>query len=193
MAYLASHPVAYPASAKGATCVNPNLETFKITPQMAKLTLKTVAARENDPSVALAAPAGVLKLNLGYKGAYTKTKAQTTEFDFTLDQIAPTKTDGDAKDLPDHQITQMVYASLTEIAKVDHAREPCFRSPTVKVTASFDVQNKNQVGGDITLVLFKIGDQETFTDEFVQTLEFDFLAPDVLLDEKIKLNLSPKK
>lgn len=191
--YLEAHPIQRPKvdpnvpSTPGVNCSADSAETVAIKPSYAKLTLKAVATRENDSTAQLVNPIGILKINAGYKGAYSKSKAQTIEFDFDLvNEKSYGVTKPQSKALEDHPLTQALYASLQQLASVNHKIGPCFYQPTLKVTLNFDVLSKSTLGGDITLVVFKLGDQETISNEFQQTLEFDFMLPDQYFKFKLK-------
>jgi hypothetical protein len=145
-----------------------------IVPDAAKLTLKTVAIRENDPTLGLLAPLGVLAIDPSYTGAYSVGQTQSLELDFKP-VFKPTAPDpGPPPDPKEHPLAAAIVAMAQGLLNADHTKTPCLTPTDFKAVLTFDVINKTTVGANIDLWVFKVGDKETFTNENHQTLEFDF-------------------
>jgi hypothetical protein len=145
-----------------------------IVPEAAKLTLKTVAVRENDPTLGLLAPLGVLAIDPAYNGAYSVGQTQSLELDFKPIFNPTDVTPGPAPDPKEHPLAAAIVAMAQGLLSADHTKTPCLTPTEFKTVLTFDVVNKTTVGGTVNLYVFKIGDKETFTNENHQTLEFDF-------------------
>jgi hypothetical protein len=180
--YITEHPLSLPA-ARTAFCSSGTGAPILVKPSKAKVGLKVVATQEQDPSIGLASPIGVLSIDPSYSGAYSKSNTQSLQFEFPLDSPGSggNRTPPKSTDIKDHPITNAVYGALVQMTKVDHNISPCFRDPTLALVVTFDVVNKRTIGSNITLVIFKLGDKVTVSDEFHQTLEFDFNVPGTLL------------
>jgi hypothetical protein len=159
----------------GSVCkaANGNNEVV-IIPDAAKLTLKTVAIRENDPTLGLLAPLGVLAIDPSYTGAYSVGQTQSLEVDFKPVFKPTTKSPGPAPDPKDHPLAAAIVAMAQGLLNADHTKTPCLTPTDFKAVLTFDVVNKTTVGANIDLYIYKVGDKETFTNENHQTLEFDF-------------------
>jgi len=159
----------------GSVCqaANGNNEVV-IIPDAAKLTLKTVIIRENDPTLGLLAPLGVLAIDPSYTGAYSVGQTQSLELDFKPVFKPTTNSPGPAPDPKDHPLAAAIVAMAQGLLNADHTKTPCLKPTDFKAVLTFDVVNKTTVGANIDLYVFKVGDKETFTNENHQTLEFDF-------------------
>ena len=79
------------AAAPAAVCNSEQgTHTVKLRPDSIKLTLKTVATRANDPSVGLKAQLAVLSVDPSYSGSYSKSNAQSMEFNLGMKVVTPT-------------------------------------------------------------------------------------------------------
>ncbi len=74
----------------------------------------------------------------------------------------------------DDQVAAMAYAALQQLALVKPQQDACMYNPQIKATIEFDVSRNTQLGGDITLIVFKIGDTVTHSSETDNSLEIDF-------------------
>lgn len=162
----------------GSLCKNlDGRNTVKITPTVAKLTLKTVKTKENDPSLGLVNPIGVLSINPAYSGAYSKSQSQNVELDLGFPPDPP---GGKAPNTPssgtdaDHPIATTVIAAAKELLNVDHSKTPCVIPQSLNVLITFDVVNKSTGGTTINLWVFQLGDKISTTNETHQNLEVDF-------------------
>jgi hypothetical protein len=145
-----------------------------IVPDQAKLTLKTVGVKENDPQLGLVAPLGVLAIDPGYNGAYSVGQTQSLEIDFAT-KFKPRESEpGPPPDPNEHPLAAAIVAMAQGLLNADHTKAPCLKPTDFKTVLTFDVVNKTTVGGTVNLYVFKVGDKETFTNENHQTLEFDF-------------------
>jgi hypothetical protein len=163
------------AAPTSAVCKDANgNNVVVIVPDAAKLTLKTVAVRENDPTLGLLAPLGVLAIDPAYNGAYSVGQTQSLELDFKPVFAPKEATPGPAPDPKDHPLAAAIVAMAQGLLNADHTKTPCLKPTDLKTVLTFDVVNKTTVGGTVNLYVFKIGDKETFTNENHQTLEFDF-------------------
>jgi len=162
------------AAPAGAVCKDAKgNNVVVIVPDAAKLTLKTVAVRENDPTLGLVAPLGVLAIDPGYNGAYSVGQTQSLELDFKP-VFKPATEPGPAPDPKEHPLAASIVAMAQGLLNADHTKTPCLTPTDFKTVLTFDVVNKTTVGGTVNLYVFKVGDKETFTNENHQTLEFDF-------------------
>lgn len=160
----------------GAVCKDPDGYTrFVLTPDTAKLTLKTVVTDENDPTAGLTSPIGVLSIDPSYSGAYSSGHSQTLELDLNVVDTASTSK---GIRLPASAAEHPLAAAILGMAKgwidADHSQYPCITGTALKAVISFDVVDKTTSGLGIQLLIFKLGDKEVFTNENHQTLEFDF-------------------
>lgn len=163
-----------------AICKDPSGYTeFKISPTKAKLTLKTVMGRENDPSWGLKSPIGVLSIDPSYSGAYSTAASQTFELDVDVLKLNKAANKGDHPQTSefkpeDHPLAAAILGMAQGYLDADHTREPCVQGTDLKATLTFDVVDKTSLGLGIQILIFKLGDKETITNESHQTLEFDF-------------------
>jgi hypothetical protein len=166
----------------GARCKSADgQDLVRIKPKSIKLTLKTVGTYENDPSVGLVAPLGVLAIDPSYTGAYSRSNAQSLEIDLDPKPFEAPKgepillaksTNGPKRS--DHPLYSIIVSMASELLAVDHTKLPCVQPTDAKSTIYFDVVNKSTGGITLQVVGFKLGDKVTVTDEFHQQLEFDF-------------------
>lgn len=158
-----------------------NMNVVMIRPASVKLTLKTVATTENDPSFGLAAPLGVLEIDPAYSGAYSRSNTQSLELDLdlapfkNLKATSPMALAQPAQGSPtDYPLRDVVASMGQELLEVDHTKAPCVKPTGIKSVINFDVVNKSTGGVGIVLLGFKIGDKVTASDEYHQVLEIDF-------------------
>lgn len=151
-----------------------NRVNVKLTPTVAKLTLKTVATNDNAPVAGLVNPIGVLSINPSFTGDYSKSQSQSVELDLGFPPDSFTKPAPGAADGEDHTLAKTVIAAAKELLAVDHTKSPCVIPQSLNVLTTFDVVNKNSGGVTINLWVFQIGDKYTRTDEAHQNLEIDF-------------------
>jgi hypothetical protein len=79
---LANLPQLERTAEPGDQCHNKEGKVLvKVTPDSAKLILKTVKTRENDPTAGLVNGIGVLSIGPTYSGAYSKSASQSVELD----------------------------------------------------------------------------------------------------------------
>lgn len=141
-----------------------------------QLALKVVSAREESPNVGLASPIGVLKIDPTFAGVYSRASAQT----LSLKMDPPVNTnDINVRRAADvcssqAQLCAVVVATALDILKTDHSKEPCLVPKELKVSLNFDVVEKKVAGANLQLVVFKLGDKITTTDEFHQALDVTF-------------------
>lgn len=157
----------------GAVCMGADgKNTVKLQAKTVKLTLKTVATTANDVTAGLKAPLGVLSVDPSYAGSYSKSNAQSMEFGLghRADKVPPVK----EIDLKVHPLYAAARSMAQGLVDADHTKLPCLTPDTIKVTLNFDVVGKSTGGAGIQLVIFKLGDKVTLTDEFHQTLELTF-------------------
>lgn len=168
-AYLATPPK---AQAKTGVCGGKDGEVaIKVVPAKVTVTLRTVSAHQSEPSAGLTVPIGVLSLDPSFSGGYSQTRTQALVL--SLD-IAP-KGKPQKVALGEHPIANAIAEFRDELIKVDHDKTPCFEpKELVKLTVAFDVVNKSTGGFTLKLVVFKLGDKETMTDEAHQTLDVYF-------------------
>jgi hypothetical protein len=176
----------------GAVCVsNEGTNVVRIAPLNIKLTLKTVRATENDPSIGLVDPLGVLSIDPAYSGAYTRSNAQSLEVDLDtakLEEIEK-RVQKQSRDLKpilanankgkdvggdDHPLFKTIVSMGNELLNVDHTKRPCVTPKMIKSIVYFDVVNKSTGGIGIKVLGLKLGDKVTLSDEFHQVLEVDF-------------------
>ena len=81
-AYLATPAAVEP---KVGVCYD-GQEPMDLIPTKVTLTLKTVAAQENDPSIGLTAPIGVVSFDPSYSGAYSKARTQSLELPLDIEE-----------------------------------------------------------------------------------------------------------
>ena len=170
--YQSPIKVARPAP-DDAVCKKDGNNTVVLTPKNVKLTLKTVATKANDATAGLKAPLGVLSIDPSYAGSYSKSNAQAMEFTLAMSE------NDKVKPVPEIALDQHpLYAAARSMAQglvdADHSKLPCLTPNGTKVTLNFDVVRKATGGVGIQLVIFKLGDKVTLTDEFHQTLELTF-------------------
>jgi hypothetical protein len=113
-----------------------------------------------------------LSIDPSYAGSYSKSNAQSMEFGLTHEakKVPPLK----EIDLKEHPLYAAARSMAQGLVDADHTKLPCLSADTIKVTLNFDVVNKSTGGVGIQLVIFKLGDKVTLSDEFHQTLELTF-------------------
>jgi hypothetical protein len=146
-------------------------------PKAVKVTLKTVATKELDPQIGLTSPIGVIAIDPNYSGAYSKASSSSLEIDLGFPKpkqrdIAPLP--ATAPELDKHPLAQAIIAFAEELLNVDHTKQPCLQPTDLKAVITFDVVNKSTTGIGVTILVFKIGEKATVTDEGHQTMELDY-------------------
>lgn len=146
------------------------------TPKVVKVTLKTVATKELDPQIGLTSPTGVYSIDPSYSGAYSKSHSPSLEVDMGFPEpdkkVQALNLTG--AEMDDHPMAQAVIAFATELMNVDHTKRPCLQPTDLKAVVTFDVVNKSTTGVGVTILVFKLGEKTTVTNEGHQTMELDF-------------------
>ncbi len=177
LAIYLTTPIAEPAK-EGACYKKVKGQYMNLQPLDMTITLKAVSGRENDPSVGLKAPLGVLSIDPNYSGAYSNSRTQTITLPLTIPdpgtKIKAIKLDRSNE--KDHLVAAALNSFRQSILSVDHDKQPCLQfdgKRKFKVSLAFDVVNKSTTGVALQLAIFKIGDKEVFTNEAHQTLDIE--------------------
>lgn len=180
-AYLASEPQVKPNI---GVCYD-GKSPMNLTPNKITLSLKTVAAQQNEPNAGLTNPIGVLSFDPLYSASYLQSRAQTLQVSLNVP-----KTNGiQSVSLGDHPIASAIAQFRDELLKIDHDKTPCLQysekeKNSLKLSLAFDVVNKSTGGFSLKLVPFKFSNKETITDEAHQVLDIEFsLVNRHLLDD----------
>ena len=169
-AYWATAPTVVPTT---GVCYKAGPEKLNLVPIKATVNLKTVAARQSEPNIGLTAPIGVISLDPSYSGLYSQSQTQNLQIALDVPSM------GNKATMPpgEHLIGKAIADLRDELLKVDHNITPCLKygeKSVIKLTVAFDVVKKSAGGFSLKLVVFKIGDKETFTNQTSQTLDLEF-------------------
>lgn len=150
----------------------------KIKPSKVTLTLKLSTNQKRDISGGLADPVGVIKLDpsIGTASEY----ANTTEISIPLDVVQDDSLKAQHVNKPgQHPIADAISNIRDELIKADHEKLPCLKvnkSDPIKVSVAFDVVKATGGGVELQLVVIKIGNKVTTTQEYHQKLDFELAA-----------------
>jgi hypothetical protein len=178
--------------ANGGPCTNGAPFVFEVTG--IKLTLKLIAGIENDPTVGLASPLGVLKINPTYSGSYSSTNTDSIVIPMGIkDPLLPAvKGTAVAPSKDTYPIANAMWNLREQLLKVDHTKTPCLTvTPDNQLTMSiaFDVVDKTTGGFGLQIPFFTVGNKTTADIESHQTLDITFSLGSTMTIMDIKPNL----
>lgn len=153
-------------------CFDPKGKPMWLAPTKATVVLKVVDAKQNEGSIGLTAPVGVVKFDPGVGASISESATQTLTI--PLNVVAGQATRPPASG--DYPIAAALGRLRDELLKVDHDRTPCLKfeekSP-IKLNLSFEVVKKGSAGFSLNLLVFKVSDKLTTSSATTQTLELE--------------------
>jgi hypothetical protein len=170
-AYMARQPNAIPNE---GICYS-GKKPMNLIPSKVTVTLQAVTGQENDPSAGLTIPIGNISLGPSFSGSYSqqKTQALTIPLNIPVEYLKKPQPVAPGA----HPIADAIAQFRDEIIRVDHKKVPCLQADNknpLKLSLIFDVSDKTTVGGNVTLVVFNVGDQEILTGQTHQQLDIEF-------------------
>ena len=79
-----------------------------------------------------------------------------------------------AEEFKGYEVASMAYAALSQLALVHARKDACLFNPSIKATIEFDATREKDINGALTILVFKVGDTETRSNERDNSLEIDF-------------------
>jgi hypothetical protein len=171
-AYMARQPDAIP---NVGICYS-GKKPMNLIPSKVTVTLQAMTGQENDPSAGLTIPIGNISLGPSFSGSYSqqKTQALTIPLNIPVEYLKKPQPVDHNRSYP---IADAIAQFRDEIIRVDHKKVPCLQADNrnpLKLSLAFDVNNATTVGGNVTLVVFNVGDKEILTGQTHQQLDIEF-------------------
>jgi hypothetical protein len=163
-------------AASTSACQKDGKHIVQVIPTDVKVILKTVNAREYQPSGGFESPLGILSFEPSYSGAYARSDTNSMEIQMSLPKD---NANNPAKRFPDvnpekRPLFSAISDMATELILVDHTVTPCLTLKGIKATVLFGVIGKDSTGFTVKVLGMKLGHKHVTTNEFQQTLEITF-------------------